>query len=83
MYDTLATTVTAFASHRDMTVVPAVPERDLGPEAHLYPTVVDIDGFLDLAGTLGGGVLYLDTAPLRGADLDATGRYLWVREQMV
>lgn len=60
---TLATTVTAFASQRDLTVVPAVPERDLGPEVHLYPAVVDLAGFLDLAGTLGGGVLYLDTAP--------------------
>lgn len=52
----------AFASQRDLTVVPAVPERDLGPEAHLFPSVVDLAGFLDLAGTLGGGVLYLGTA---------------------
>ncbi|HEX8343338.1 MAG TPA: hypothetical protein VF657_01160, partial [Actinoplanes sp.] len=49
-----------FAAEQALTVVPAVPERDLGPEVRLSPDVVNLSGFLKLAATLGGGVLYLD-----------------------
>jgi hypothetical protein len=57
--DKLAASVTEFVARNPMTLVPAVPERDLGPEVNLSPDTVDLSGFLNLAATLGGGVLYL------------------------
>lgn len=65
---TLATAVTDFAAGRTLTVIPAVPERDLGPEVRLSPATVDLPGFLELAASLGGGVLYLDAAPFDPED---------------
>ncbi len=55
----LAASVTEFAAHNSMTLVPAVPERDLGPEVNISPDALNLPGFLALAATLGGGVLYL------------------------
>lgn len=57
----LAVSVTEFAARNTMTLVPAVPERDLAPEANISPDTVDLQGFLAFARTLGGGVLYLKT----------------------
>jgi hypothetical protein len=59
----LAASVTAFAAREHLAVVPAVPQHDYGPEVCLGPEELDLPGFLDLAGKLGGGVLYLRAAP--------------------
>ncbi|SQD95043.1 MULTISPECIES: hypothetical protein [unclassified Parafrankia] len=56
---TLAASVTEFAARNTMTLVPAVPERDLGPEVNISPGALDLPGFLALAAMLGGAVLYL------------------------
>ncbi|MBL7489167.1 hypothetical protein I6A60_33480 [Frankia sp. AgB1.9] len=56
----LAAAVTEFAAHSTVALVPAVPERDLGPEVNISPGVLDLPGFLSLAASLGGGVLYFE-----------------------
>jgi len=55
----LARLVTGFAAREHLTIVPAVPEHDCGPEVSLGPAELGLPGFLELAGKLGGGVLYL------------------------
>ncbi|MCK9877866.1 hypothetical protein MXD59_19140 [Frankia sp. Ag45/Mut15] len=60
--DKLATSVTDFAARNALTLVPAVPERDFGPEVNISPDTLDLPGFLDLAKKLAGGVLYLEAA---------------------
>ncbi len=59
----LAAVVTGFAAREHLTIVPAVPQHDYGPEVCLGPAALDLPGFLQLAGQLGGGVLYLHAAP--------------------
>ncbi|MEX5713175.1 hypothetical protein AB1484_34310 [Parafrankia sp. FMc6] len=60
---TLAASVTEFAACNTMALVPAVPERDLGPEVNISPGALDLPGFLALAAMLGGAVLYLRPLP--------------------
>jgi hypothetical protein len=59
----LAASVTGFAAREHLTIVPAVPTNDCGPEVFLGPGELDLPGFLELAGRLGGGVLYLQAVP--------------------
>jgi len=59
----LAGLVTGFAAREHLTILPAVPQHDYGPEVCLGPAVLDLPGFLDLARQLGGRVLYLHAAP--------------------
>ncbi len=59
----LTAAVTGFAAREHLMIVPAVPEHDYGPEVCLGPEQLDLPGFLELAGKLGGGVLYLRAAP--------------------
>ncbi len=59
----LADLVTGFAAREHLTIVPAVPQHDYGPEVCLGPGEMDLPGFLELAGRLGGGVLYLRAVP--------------------
>jgi hypothetical protein len=59
----LAAAAAEFAATADLTIVPAVPEREYGPEVCLGPGTLDLPGFLALAGRLGGGVLYLRAVP--------------------
>jgi hypothetical protein len=59
----LASAVTEFADANGLTIVPAVPEHDFGPEVCLGPEALELPGFLTLAGKLGGGVLYLRAVP--------------------
>lgn len=58
----LAASVTGFAAREHLVIVPAVPTNDCGPEVFLGPGELDLPGFLELAGRLGGGVLYLQAA---------------------
>jgi hypothetical protein len=55
--------VTGFAARERLTIVPAVPQHGYGPEVCLGPAVLDLPGLLELAGQLGGRVLYLHAAP--------------------
>jgi hypothetical protein len=66
----LAGLVTGFATREHLTIVPAVPQHDYGPEVCLGPAVLDLPGFLDLARELGGRVLYLHAAPFDPAAAD-------------
>ena len=59
----LAASVTGFAVAENLTIVPAVPVHDCGPEVCLGPDELDLPGFLELAVRLGGGVLYLRAVP--------------------
>jgi hypothetical protein len=59
----LASLATRFAAREHLTIVPAVPEHGCGPEVSLGPDELGLSGFLELAGKLGGGVLYLRAAP--------------------
>jgi hypothetical protein len=59
----LAGLVTGFAAAEHLAIVPAVPEFGNGPWVCLGPDELDLPGFLDLAGRVGGGVLYLRAAP--------------------
>jgi hypothetical protein len=59
----LAAAATGFAAREHLTIVPAVPQHDYGREVCLGPGDMDLPGFLELAGRLGGGVLYLRAAP--------------------
>ncbi len=65
---TLAASAAEFAARNAMTLVPAVPERDLGPEVNISPDMLDLPGFLALAVTLGGGVLYLEAVAFNSDD---------------
>jgi hypothetical protein len=56
---TLHSSAIAFADQNAMTVAPAVPAHDVGPEVCLEPTALDLPGFLTLAQKLGGRTLYL------------------------
>jgi hypothetical protein len=53
----LAASVAGFAAREQLTIVPAVPEHDYGPEVCLGPAALDLAGFLELARQLGGRVL--------------------------
>jgi hypothetical protein len=67
----LGTSVARFAAREHLAVIPAVPEHECGPEVCLGPEELDLPGFLDLAGRLGGGVLYLRAVPFDpGSDDD-------------
>lgn len=55
----LADSVTGFAAAENLTIVPAVPEPGSGLEVCLGPYELSLLAFLELAGRLGGGVLYL------------------------
>jgi hypothetical protein len=57
----MADLVTEFVGREHLTVVPAIPTTDYGPQVRLRPGELDIQGFLDLAVTAGGGVLYLES----------------------
>jgi hypothetical protein len=59
----LAASVTGLAARKHLTIVPAIPTNDCGPEVFLGPGELDLPGFLELAGRLSGGVLYLQAAP--------------------
>lgn len=59
----LGASVIEFAAREQLTVVPAVPQHDYGPEVCLGVDVLGLTGFLTLARQLGGGVLYLEAAP--------------------
>jgi hypothetical protein len=59
----LAASATGFAAREHLAIVPAVPQHDYGPEVCLGPGEMDLPGFLELAGRLGGGVVYLRAAP--------------------
>ena len=59
----LAASATGFAAREHLTVVPAVPQHDYGPEVCLGPGEMDLPGFLELAGRLGGGLLYPRAVP--------------------
>ena len=67
----LASLATGFAAREHLMIVPAVPEHDCGPEVSLGPDELDLPGFLELAGKLGGGVLYLLAAPFDPDAVDA------------
>jgi hypothetical protein len=49
-----------------MVLIPAAPDPDYGSSVHLDPEVLDLDGFLALAGKLGVAVLYLEATPFTG-----------------
>jgi hypothetical protein len=55
---------TAHAAETGMTLVPAAPLRDSGPEVSFTPDKLDLPAFLALASKLGGGVLYCGADPL-------------------
>lgn len=59
----LAAAVTDFAGGNDLTIVPAVPKHEYGPEVCLGPDALELPGFLALASKLAGGVLYLRAVP--------------------
>ena len=64
--------MTRFAAANNLAVVLAVPEHDCGPEICLGPDELDLPRFLELAGRLGGGVVYLRALPFDpDSDLDA------------
>jgi hypothetical protein len=62
--------VTGFAARERLTIVPAVPQHDYGPEVCLGPAVLDLPGLPELAVQLGGRVLYLPAAPFDRAAVD-------------
>ncbi len=43
----LTASVTEFAARNTMVLVPAVPERDLGPKVNIAPGALDLPGFLE------------------------------------
>ncbi|WP_091074680.1 hypothetical protein [Micromonospora nigra] len=82
----LVDVVEEFAAGAAVTVVPVVPERGYGPEVSITPDVLGLPEFLDLAGKLGGGVLYLETERLDpGADVavDQVPSHLMARRGQV
>lgn len=69
----LAARATMFASERNLTLLPAVPERDFGPEVSFDPARTDLDTFLGFAAQLCGGVLYLRADPFDPAQAAELG----------
>ncbi|SEH03953.1 hypothetical protein SAMN05444920_14923 [Nonomuraea solani] len=63
-----AATVRKFAEQAAMTLVPAIPDTDLGHEVRLGPDTLDLATFLDTARQHGGGLLYLQASPFAPAD---------------
>ncbi|MEU2610631.1 hypothetical protein ABZ570_03455 [Micromonospora sp. NPDC007271] len=59
----LRSSATAFAEQHAMTVVPAVPLHDLGPEVQLDAEAIDLPRFLALAQGMGAPALYLEVDP--------------------
>jgi hypothetical protein len=59
----LAALAADYAAREHLTLIPAVPQHDYGPEVLLGPDDLDLPGFLALAGQLGSGVLYLRAGP--------------------
>jgi hypothetical protein len=59
----IAETVREFATSATLTLVPAAPVHDYGPEVCLGPDIIDLPAFLALAQHHGGGLLYLGAAP--------------------
>lgn len=66
----LAASVTDFAAREHLAIMPAVPEHEYGPEVCLGPDELDLPGYLELAGRLGGGVLYVRAEPFDPASDD-------------
>lgn len=56
-----------------MTLVPAVPDTDLGPEVRLGPDTLDLPAFLEISRQHGSGLLYLQAAPFAPADDEPPG----------
>jgi hypothetical protein len=67
----LTASVAGFAAREHLTIVPAVPQHDCGPEVCLGPDELDLPRFLALAGKLGGGVLYLEALPFDPAAVES------------
>jgi hypothetical protein len=55
--------VTEFAASQNLIVVPGNPHHDLRHEISIDPAALDLPGFLQLASTIGDGVLYLQAKP--------------------
>lgn len=68
----LANSATEFAAANALTIVPAVPHHDFGPEVVIKPNTLDLPGFLALAAKLGGGALYLQTFPFDPGEDDTS-----------
>lgn len=66
----LGTAVTEFAIGHDLIIVPAIPYHDLGPGVSIDPGALDLHQFLELASSIGDGVLYLAAEPF-DPDADA------------
>jgi hypothetical protein len=66
----LVAMATARADETRMTLVPAAPLRDCGPEVSFDPDKLDLSAFLSLAAKLGGGVLYCSADPFEPDDDD-------------
>lgn len=66
----LAMSITDFAASKRLTIIPAVPEHDYGPEVRLGQDEMTLPEFLELTHKLGGGVLYLRAVPFDPASGD-------------
>jgi hypothetical protein len=66
----LTASVIGFAARERLTIFPAVPQHDCGPEVCLGPDELDLPGFLELARKLGSGVLYLEAVTFDPAAVD-------------
>ena len=66
----LGAAITEFAISHDLIIVPAIPHHDLGPEVNIDPGTLDLHQFLELASSIGDGVLYLAAEPF-DPDADA------------
>ncbi|MBM0230524.1 hypothetical protein JNW91_00715 [Micromonospora sp. STR1_7] len=77
----LRSAATAFAEQNALTVVPAVPLHDLGPEVQLDGEVIDLPGFLNLAQRMCAPALYLevDRFDPDGDSVDDPPRHLLAR----
>ncbi|WP_405097598.1 hypothetical protein [Micromonospora sp. NBC_01412] len=69
----LAHAAAEFAARNSLTVIPAAPHHDAGPEVVIEPKALDLPGFLTLAAQLGGGMLYLETSRFNPDDEDDSG----------
>ncbi|MGC4939262.1 hypothetical protein [Kribbella sp. DT2] len=68
--------VTQFAGASSLRLIPTVPERDFGPEVHISPDIMELEAFLQVAASAGGGLLYHQTTrfvpdPAKLAEADA------------
>lgn len=70
MLASLRNMVTEFADSHDLAIVPGIPHHDLGREISIDPADLNLPGFLQLASTIGDGVLYLQAKPF-DPDTDA------------